>query len=222
MIRINLLPVREARRKAGVRQQLVLLAATLVGAIVLAGVFHTFVRTRIGAAQGRVKALEAQLQQFKPQEQQVAQFKAKKAEIETKLTVIERLERSRSGPVHIMDELATHIPERVWLTALNANNGQIELGGMSLDNELVALFLTSLNDSPYFANVELEETELKTVDELKLNTFKIRAQLESPEEPASAVPAAPPAAPGRPGVKPAPAARPTAAPAAAKPASADL
>jgi type IV pilus assembly protein PilN len=193
VIRINLLPVREARRKNEARQQLVMLAASVIGAMLVCGVAHNVIRGRISDALARTKTLEAQLAQYKPQQEQVDAFKAKKAEIEQKLSVIERLERSRSGPVHILDELASRIPERVWLTNLNANNGQVELAGMSLDNELIALFLTALNDSPYFANVELESSELKTVKELKLNTFKIRAQLESPDAPAGEASQAEPA-----------------------------
>jgi type IV pilus assembly protein PilN len=183
VIRINLLPVREARRKATVRQQMILLAASLIGAVVLSAGVHAWVRASIGAAQGRVASLQRQLDQYKPQQQQVDEFKAKKAAIEQKLAVIDRLERSRSGPVRIMDELSNHIPDRIWLTDLNADNGKIHLAGMSLDNELVASFLSRLEDSPYFARVELDSTELKMVQSLKLNTFKIRAALESPEEP---------------------------------------
>lgn len=203
MIRINLLPVREARRKADLRQQLLLIAGSAVGSLVVALLFHQVLRSQVSEARDRTKVLEQQLAQFKPQQEQVDAFKAQKAEIEQKLQVIERLERSRSGPVHILDELATRTPERVWLTLLSANDGRIELKGMSLDNELVALFLTSLNDSKYFANVELKETELKTVDALKLNTFRILAQLESPDAPAPAEPAIPAAKPGKPGAKPA-------------------
>lgn len=201
MIRINLLPVREARRKAGVRQQMMLLAASLVGAVVLAGAVQVWMMGRISSARERVASLEKQLEQFKPQQEQVAAFKAKKAEIEQKLAVIEKLERSRSGPVHIMDELSSHIPERVWLNDLEANNGQLALSGMSLDNELVALFLRALDDSPYFARVELESTELKLVDSLKLNTFQIRAALESPDEPFVEQPAAAAPAKGKPARK---------------------
>jgi type IV pilus assembly protein PilN len=209
VIRINLLPVREARRKNEVRQQLLVLAAGLIGAVVACVGIQQVMGSRIDAAHERVKTLEQQLQQFKPQQEQVDAFKKKKAEIEQKLSVIERLERSRSGPVHILDELASRIPERVWLTSLSANNGQVELQGLSLDNELIALFLTQLNDSPYFANVELGETELKTVKDLKLNTFKIHAQLESPDAPAGAAPAAVPApAAGAPKAAPAHAAAP--------------
>jgi type IV pilus assembly protein PilN len=211
VIRINLLPVREARRKAGVRQQVLLLAASLIGAVVATALFHGWLLAKISGAQGRVNSLQAQLQQFKPQEEQVAAFKAKRAEIQQKLEVIERLERSRSGPVHVMDELATHIPERVWITDLRADNGRIDLTGMSLDNELVALFLTELNDSPYFAAVELEKTELKEIDKLKLNTFEISARLESPEEPYKEPPPGAPAAAGKgPARRGAPAAKPPA------------
>ncbi len=184
MIRINLLPVREARRKAGVQQQIAMLAATLVGAIALSVGVHQWVGGKISSAQARIQGLERQLEQFAPQQAQVAEFKAKKAEIEQKLEVIADLERSRSGPVRIMEELAGSIPERVWLTELSADDGKISLSGMSLDNELVASFLTELGESPYFGQVELQSTELRTVEALKLNTFEIQAALESPEEPA--------------------------------------
>lgn len=201
MIRINLLPVREARKKADLRQQMMLIAVSAGVSVVLALGVHQLVRSQHRNAQERIASLNQQLIQFKPQQEQVDAFKAKKADIQQKLTVIERLERSRSGPVHILDELASRTPERVWLTLLTANNGQVELKGMSLDNELVALFLTSLNDSKYFTSVELKETELKLVDSLKLNTFRIVARLESPDDPAGATP---PAAttPGKPGAKP--------------------
>jgi type IV pilus assembly protein PilN len=202
VIRINLLPVREARRKADLRQQLLLIGVSAVGSLVLAAGFHQIVRSGVNGANRRVAALTTQLAQFKPQQEQVEGFKTKKREIEQKLEVIQRLERSRSGPVHILDELAIHTPERVWLTTLKANGGQIELEGMSLDNELVALFLRALDDSGYFARVELKETELKLVDALKLNTFRIVAQLESPDAPAPAQPA-PPAVKPKQGAKPA-------------------
>jgi type IV pilus assembly protein PilN len=183
MIRINLLPVREARRKAEVGSQVAMIAISAGVSVVLSLGIHQVVRAELGGAQKRIAALNQQLAEYKPQQAKVDAFKAKKADIQQKLAVIERLERSRSGPVHILDELATRTPDRVWLTELKADDGQIQLEGMSLDNELVALFLTSLNDSPYFTNVELKATELKTVDSLKLNTFKITARLESPDAP---------------------------------------
>jgi Tfp pilus assembly protein PilN len=117
--------------------------------------------------------------------------------------VIAGLDRARKGPVRVMDELATHTPERLWLDSVSTKNGQIELTGQTLDNELVARFLGSLGDSPYFSNVDLNSTELGNgPDGLKVVKFKIQATMVAPQT-AQAAPAAPPAA--APAAKPAPA-----------------
>jgi hypothetical protein len=73
--------------------------------------------------------------------------------------------------------------------------------GVSLDNELVALFLTAMNASPYFENVELLETQARDVDGYKLNAFEMSATLEGASAPADASPSAPPQqqAPAKPG-----------------------
>jgi type IV pilus assembly protein PilN len=97
MIRINLLPVREARKKADIRQQLAMIGMSAGISVVLAVGFHTLVRADLASTKRRVVQLNQQLVEFKPQQEQVDAFKAKKADIQQKLTVIERLERSRSG-----------------------------------------------------------------------------------------------------------------------------
>jgi Tfp pilus assembly protein PilN len=92
--------------------------------------------------------------------------------------VIAGLDRARKGPVRIMDELATHVPERLWLDSVITKGPQIELTGQSLDNELVAVFLGALGDSPYFTNVDLNSTELGDGrDGLKVVKFKIQATM---------------------------------------------
>lgn len=177
MIEINLLPVREERRKADLQQQGVLLLATVIGSMVLVGGYHVYLRSSVSSAQEGARHLQRQIDAFGPQLAQVEGFRAAKAEIEQKLSVIENLDRSRSGPVRVLDELASHTPERVWLTKLETGSAGIGIEGISLDNELVALFLTALGESPYFEDVELEETELLEQEGLKLNEFRLRARL---------------------------------------------
>lgn len=182
MIRINLLPVREARRKADLQQQVAALAGIVVVALGLSWAVHAAVSRQISSTEQRISQLQQQIASYKPQQQKLEEFKQKKADIQAKLDVIKRLERSRSGPVRMLDELATHIPERVWITELRAEEGIVAIEGLSLDNELIALFLTALENSPYFEDVELESTELKEVDKLKLASFRIRAALRTPED----------------------------------------
>jgi type IV pilus assembly protein PilN len=185
MIQINLLPVREEKRKADVRQFAALLGATFLGTLAVAGAVHLKLIADAVSARNSLVQLQAQIEQFKPQLEQVEKYRAAKQAIESKLEVIGRLERSRSGPLNVLSELSTHAPERLWVTGLDAKDARIVVKGMSLDNELVALFMTALGDSPFFKDVELEETEAKAVDGLRLNEFELSATIETPADPAA-------------------------------------
>jgi type IV pilus assembly protein PilN len=191
MIQINLLPVREAKRTADVKQNVLELVLMLIVLGTVVGFAHAHISDQIGTTQNRIRQMENDIAKFKPQLDQVAAFRAKKAELQKKIDVIAGLDRARKGPVRVMDELATHTPERLWLDSIKTNGRQIELSGESLDNELVATFLGALGESKFFANVDLNSTELGSgPDGLKVVKFKIQASMASPDAPqAEATPA---------------------------------
>jgi type IV pilus assembly protein PilN len=176
MLKINLLPVREARRAENLRQQLMQLLLVLLvtaGAITMV---HSRISEEIDLAQMRVNQMKNDIEQFKPQLDQVAAFRKRKARLEKKIDVIDGLDRARSGPVRVLTELAMRTPDRLWLTTLDTKGTTLTLRGQSLDNELVALFLRGLDDSPYFDRVDLDSTELShTRSGLKVVDFSIRA-----------------------------------------------
>lgn len=205
MIDINLLPVREARRKADLRQLGMQFVLTLILAAAAIGFTHSQVVVRISDSQSRIRQMEADIKQFQPQLDQVAAFRKKKASLEKKIEVIEELDRARNGPVRVMDELATHMPEKVWLTSLSTEGSAIKLKGEGMDNELVALLMSALNESRYFDKVDLRGTELgSSKDGLKLVKFDVEAVVVTPkpgakgEGKAGAKPKAEPAQPGSP------------------------
>jgi type IV pilus assembly protein PilN len=182
MIEINLLPHREARRAADLRQT----AGVLVlGLVVVAGgiaMVDSGIEKDIADAQATVRQLEADIARYKPEQEQVEKFKAKRSELEDKLDVIKGLDRARSGPVRIMDELSKNTPDRLWLTSLVTEGIQITVEGDSLDTGVVADFLRSLNASPYFTEVDLEKTSSGSVVEgVKLVHFIITAALANPD-----------------------------------------
>jgi type IV pilus assembly protein PilN len=194
MIRINLLPVREARRRADIQQQLMLLGLVMGVSIVVCVLVQVAMMASVSRAQSRVAQLDSQIAEFKTQLAQVEEFKRKAAEIESKLDVIRQLDLSRTGPVRLLDELASRTPEKLWVTKLETDGSRIQLKGLSIDTELIADFLNRLNDSPYIKDVELQGTELSEVDGLKLNSFQLTAVLTNPEAEAAPKPVAAPAA----------------------------
>jgi type IV pilus assembly protein PilN len=126
---------------------------------------------------------KANIEKFKPQQEQVAAFKAKKKQLQVKLDVIHGLDRARSGPLRLMDEISSRTPERLWLTKLTTNGKKVTLSGESLDTGVVADFLRGLNESVYFDNVDLESTSRgKAIQGVKVVVFTVTAEMATPPE----------------------------------------
>jgi type IV pilus assembly protein PilN len=182
MIEINLLPHREARRAADLRQTVGILILGLVMVFGVIAMVDRGLNRDLEDVQATVRQLEADIASYKPEEEQVQVFKAKRSELEDKLEVIKGLDRARSGPVRIMDELSKNTPDRLWLTALATKGVEIEVEGASLDTGVVADFLRALNASPYFTEVDLQHTSSGAqVEGVKLVNFVITAALADPD-----------------------------------------
>jgi type IV pilus assembly protein PilN len=202
MLQINLLPVREVRRRFEARQMMLQLVLVLILTSAAIGAFHTRMTSQIQRTQARITQMDKDIAQFKPQLDQVEAFKKKKKELEKKIEVIENLDRMRRGPVRVLAELSDRIPDRVWITSLDTNGTQVKLQGESLDNELVAIFVRNLGESKYFGDVDLNGTKLsKQKRGLNLVQFDMKATLLGPKTSDAPVEAAKP--PARPRGKPA-------------------
>jgi type IV pilus assembly protein PilN len=182
MLELNLLPVREAKRKEALRQ--LAMQGVFVLMVVMAGIgfAHSDISNDVELSNARVRQMQADIDKYKPQLVQVAAFRETKSALERKISVIEELDLARSGPVRLMSELAERIPERLWITQLTTKGKVIMMEGESLDNDIVAQFLRQLADSKYFADVDLDKTEFgKTRGDLRVVSFKIRAVLVNPK-----------------------------------------
>ncbi len=181
MMEINLLPHREARRAADLRETAAVLLLGLV--VICGGVFFVDkgVKSDLAMAEANVIQLHADIDRYKPQQKLVENFKNQKKQLQNKLDIIGSLEAARNGPVRVLDELTSQVPDRLWLTAIMTKGKGIKLEGQSLDTGVVADFLRGLNSSPYFTNVDLDKTAGgKVVDGIRLVSFEIRADMQTP------------------------------------------
>jgi type IV pilus assembly protein PilN len=180
MITINLLPVRESRKKE-VERKTALVMGSVIGCTLLVIIaIHMVVSSRISKVNDQIRTTQVELDKINKVIGDVATFKKDKESIEKKLAVIHDLEASRGGPVHILDELASKLPEKIWLTALTEESGSLTLQGMSIDNETIATYMTRLGQSPFLKDIELERSELKEGESVKLNEFTIRCLVVNP------------------------------------------
>jgi type IV pilus assembly protein PilN len=179
MIRINLLPVREAEQAATQRQEITLGALIFVLTVVLIAFFHLLQGQRIRAASEELARHEASVQQLRAVTQEVRQLKRDKKELEEKLKVIANLHRKKAGPVYILDNLSASTPAQLWLTEFVDAGGAATLSGLAADNQTIAAFMRMLSGSAYFSNVDLVETSQIEQGQgvPPLMRFTVRAQL---------------------------------------------
>jgi type IV pilus assembly protein PilN len=158
MIRINLLPLKETERAIGRRQQLSLIA--LGGSIALLIMIVPFLiqGRRLSGLESQIDQLNKEIQQFNTQVREVHELDRLKREVHAKLRIIEDLNRKRSGPSRVLDDLSAATPENLWLIDFGELGGQATLIGMALDNETIARFMRQLQESAYFHGVDLVET----------------------------------------------------------------
>lgn len=177
MIRINLLPVKQAAQAERRREELMRAALALLLLVVLGLVVRIQQGRKLAETEARIAQFEDALKALDSQVRDVNDLDAKKKALDAKLKVISDLGRKRIGPVGVMNDLAKATPDRVWLTDFSEAGGAATITGQAVDNQIVAEFLRNLSGSPYFTTVDLVETTQDQVGDIKLRKFIVRATI---------------------------------------------
>jgi type IV pilus assembly protein PilN len=168
MIRINLLPHREAKRKQQQTAFLALLAlgAVLGVAVVLAVSGYNASRISIQNERNLVlKSANAEL------DKKIADIAILKQEIEAlkaRQQAVEDLQGERNQPVYLLDELVRQTPEGVHLKSFSQDGQRVTLSGYAQSQERVAELLRNLSSgSPWLERPDLTEVRAATLAQSK-------------------------------------------------------
>lgn len=156
MIRINLLPVRGAKKREFGRQQLVLFGLILI----LTGIGNYFwygkVDSDLQALDKQIATTRTEIAQLEKTIGEVKSIKEDKKALEDKLKILDTLKKGRTGPVKVLDELATIIPQRVWLGDYAEAGGGVSMTGFASSYEDLSAFSKKLKASKHFSNVTIK------------------------------------------------------------------
>jgi type IV pilus assembly protein PilN len=179
MIQINLLPVREWRRKEIVRQQISIYLLTMVFiAISLIGTFG-FLENLTSKKQNQKLNLEKRKTELAYVEKELKDSKENQELIATKFSTIEKLQISRGNIVSMFNRLVLNVPnDRVWLEDLHYRGSSIAIKGIAMDNQSVALLMKKLEFTEVFKNISLDSTDRKKYEQIDLMYFTIQSSLD--------------------------------------------
>jgi type IV pilus assembly protein PilN len=185
MIRINLLPVRFSKKKTAGKQQLLILALVVVAAW-LGNLAWASSRTAdLEAREAKLRATRAEIAQLDRIIGEVKNIKDQQAALREKLDILAQLKANRSGPVRVLDALATLTPKRLWLTKLEEKGGVLTFAGSAATIHDVSAFMTALGADPHFSKIELAKTSAVQGKGLEYVDFTLTATVTYAPKPAA-------------------------------------
>ncbi|MBN2284518.1 MAG: PilN domain-containing protein [Deltaproteobacteria bacterium] len=174
MIKINLLPYREERKKADLQRQIIMISGIIVLFLFIIGAVQLFVTMSVSGLERDVAAAEQQLTILTKITGDLDKYKKDKETLEKKIAIIDDLEKGRSKPVRFLDDLAAAVPiGKIWLTAFKKDDEGITIEGVAIDNIAIALFMQRLQESSMVTSVDLISSEQVTVSGVKLMNFTL-------------------------------------------------
>jgi type IV pilus assembly protein PilN len=194
MIRINLLPHREATRKR-IRLQFFALLGLFVGGGLLGwGSVHLFIGEQISHQMSRNDFLKKENARLDKEIEEIKKLKEEVAALLARKQVIETLQGDRAQSVQLLDELVKQTPDGVYLRGVKQQGMKVNLTGYAQSNARVSTLMRNIQSSQYIENPQLVEIKAATVNNRRLSEFNMnmevkRTAVTDPKQPAK--PAAP-------------------------------
>ncbi len=182
MLKINLLPIRQLKKRAKARNQIAGFLVVFLCIITLLGFVGLIQANSISSLNSKISNLESEMKKFTPILARIEQLKKEKAILERKIKVIKKLKKDSSLTVRTMDEVANIVDhERMWLQSLSQQGGSLSLKGVALDNQTIAKFMNNLKASPFVKSVNLSNSSLKKIGGKNFKSFSLNCAVAFPE-----------------------------------------
>jgi type IV pilus assembly protein PilN len=195
-MRINLLPWREARRKAQRQHLGVLGGMVAVLGLLIVGAVHLSIAGYIAAQSERNEFLKRENTRLDKEIEEIKKLKTEIAALLARKQIIERLQTDRAQAVYLLQELVQQVPDGVYLKSIKQTGLKINMTGYSQSNARVSTLMRNFAGSPYLENPELVEIKAanvsnKRVSEFNMNVSLKRQQAEEAGKAGKAAPKAP-------------------------------
>jgi type IV pilus assembly protein PilN len=176
VIRINLLPHREEKRKARREQFYALAGLVLVLGGLLWFLGFTIINGYITAQEGKNSFLKSEIAVLDKQIDEIKKLKEQTDALLARKQVIESLQANRAETVYLFNELARQVPGGIYLRSVKQAGQKITLIGYAQSSARVSTLMRNLDDSPLLERPELVEIKAVNVDRRRLSDFTLNIQ----------------------------------------------
>lgn len=197
MIRINLLPHREMRRKQQQEQFFIQLAGFAAIGVGIWFVVHTYLSDGLEVQGARNKFLQGEIVKLDKQIEEIKVLKEQISSLLARKMIVETLQSNRSEVVHLLDQMVRQLPDGVYLKSIKQTANKVTITGFTQSQARVSTLMRNLEGSRQLQNPGLIEIKAVAQGGSRINEFTMTIDItrSKPEEPPKAKPAPkPPAA----------------------------
>ena len=168
MIKINLLPHREEKRKQKKSAFVALMALSAVIGVLVVIAVGGYNARRISIQEGRNGVLSAAIVELDKKIVEIATLKQEIEALKARQQAVEDLQGERNQPVYLLDELVRQTPQGVYLKTFKQDGQRVSVGGFAQSQERVAELLRNIaGNSPWLERPDLTEVKAATLGQAK-------------------------------------------------------
>lgn len=153
--RINLLDWRAARRARRRKEFLTMLGLGVGAGIALLGLAYVTMTEAVEHQNRRNGYLTAQIKDLDKQIKEIEELEKVKANLVSRMNVIQQLQESRSATVHFFDEIVNTLPDGIFLSSIKQSGQNVTIEGTAESSGRISAYLKNLDSSPWFRNPKL-------------------------------------------------------------------
>ncbi|WP_022976584.1 PilN domain-containing protein [Nevskia ramosa] len=153
--RINLLDWRAARRARRRQEFLTMVGLGVGAAVALLGLGYVTITGAVEHQQNRNQYLTAQIKDLDKQIKEIEELEKVKANLVSRMNVIQQLQESRSATVHFFDEIVNTLPDGIYLNSIKQSGQNVTIEGVAESSGRISAYLKNLDSSPWFKDPKL-------------------------------------------------------------------
>jgi type IV pilus assembly protein PilN len=193
MMRINLLPHREIRRRLQQQQFFIALGIFVAVGAAIVGFVHYTLDQQLEEQKSRNQYLTGEIEKVDKQIAEINKVKEQTAALLARKNVVETLQANRSEVVHLLDQLVRQLPDGVYLKGIKQTGQKVAITGYTQSQARVSTLMRNLESSPNLENPGLIEIKATQVGNQRLNEFTMNITVTRQEAEAVKKPGAKPA-----------------------------
>lgn len=177
MIRINLLPHREEKRRIKQIQFITLSAVSLLLGALVWGLVHVAISSKIDYQERRNEYLRQETLVLDKQIDEIKKLREQTKSLLERKDAVEKLQSDRASVVHLMDQMLRILPEGVYIKSIKQAGETITLVGMAQSNARVSTLMRAIEDSPWLESPALIEIHASSANGARLSEFTLTFRL---------------------------------------------